>query len=55
MPSPEGFGLPMRFALKGIVYVTTLLEAKCYPKIELAKLYQQRWKVELDFISDVIN
>jgi hypothetical protein len=37
------------FIVKGIVYVTTLLDAKAYPKTELAKLYQQRWKIELDF------
>ncbi len=37
------------FAVNGIVYVTTLLNAKTYPKTGLAELYQQRWKVELDF------
>ena len=37
------------FSVNGIVYVTTLLDAKVTPKKELADLYQQRWKVELDF------
>ena len=37
------------FAVKGVVYVTTLIDATRYPKTELAELYQQRWKVELDF------
>ena len=36
-------------AVEGIVYVTTLLEAKTHPKKELAALYHQRWKIELDF------
>lgn len=36
------------FSVKGIVYVTTLLSTKTYPKKELAALYQQRWKIELD-------
>jgi hypothetical protein len=37
------------FSVSGIVYVTTLLESKKYPKKELAKLYKNRWKIELDF------
>jgi len=37
------------FAVAGTVYVTTLLAAKTYPKKELAALYHQRWKIELDF------
>jgi len=37
------------FAVNGTVYVTTLLAAKTYPKKELADLYHQRWKIELDF------
>jgi hypothetical protein len=37
------------FSVNGVVYVTTLLNAKTYPKTALAKLYQQRWKIELDF------
>ncbi len=37
------------FSVKGVVYVTTLLNAKAYPKKVLAELYQQRWKIELDF------
>lgn len=39
------------FSVKGIVYVSTLLDAKTYHKNELAKLYQQRWHIELDFRS----
>ena len=39
------------FSVDGVVYVTTLLDAKMYHKNELAKLYRQRWKVELDFKS----
>jgi len=37
------------FSVKGVIYVTTLLSPKAYPKKVLAKLYQQRWKIELDF------
>lgn len=37
------------FAVEGIVYVATLLAAKTYLKKELAALYHQRWKIELDF------
>lgn len=37
------------FSVKGIVYVTTLMDAKMYPTKILAELYQQRWKIELDF------
>ncbi len=37
------------FSVKGIVYVTTLTEANTYPKKAFAKLYQQRWQIELDF------
>jgi len=36
------------FSVKGIVYVTTLLEPKKYPKTEIAAFYQQRWHIELD-------
>jgi hypothetical protein len=39
------------FAVKGIVYVTTLLSAKKYPKTAIAALYRERWKIELDFRS----
>ena len=39
------------FAVNGRVYVTTLLNEKCYHKQELAILYKQRWKIELDFRS----
>jgi len=35
------------FAVNGRVYVTTLLNAKCYHKQELAILYKQRWKIEI--------
>jgi len=33
----------------GRIYVTTLLDRKAYPKDSIADLYQQRWKIELDF------
>ena len=37
------------FAVGGTVYLTTLLDSSTYPKKELAELYKERWKVELDF------
>jgi hypothetical protein len=37
------------FSVKGITYVTTLLNAKAHPKKSLADLYQQRWQIEVDF------
>lgn len=37
------------FSVKGIVYVTTLIESKVYSKKALAELYQQRWQIEVDF------
>ena len=43
------------FKVKGIVYVTTLLNAKEYNKNELATLYKERWKIELDFRSIKTN
>ena len=36
------------FSVKGMVYVTTLLEAKKHPKTAIATFYKQRWHVELD-------
>jgi len=39
------------FSVKGRVYVTTLMNAKKYPKKELTELYTQRWVIELDFRS----
>jgi len=36
------------FSVKGMVYVTTLLDAKKYPKTVIANFYQQRWHIELD-------
>jgi len=36
------------FSVKGMVYVTTLLDAKKYPKTAMANFYQQRWHIELD-------
>ncbi|SHE19626.1 Transposase [methanotrophic endosymbiont of Bathymodiolus puteoserpentis (Logatchev)] len=39
------------FSVEGTVYVTTLMDAKTYPKKSLAKLYQQRWQIEVDFRS----
>lgn len=38
-------------AVKGMVYVTTLLDNKAFHKQELASLYQERWKIELDLRS----
>ena len=37
------------FAVKGVVYATTLLNAKKYPKTAVAAFYRERWKIELDF------
>lgn len=37
------------FKVKGVVYVTTLLNAKQFNKQELASFYKERWKIELDF------
>jgi len=39
------------FAVGGMVYVTTLLDHKNYPKKELASLYKARWSIELDLRS----
>ena len=39
------------FKVKGVVYVTTLLNAKQFYKQELASLYKERWKIELDFLA----
>lgn len=39
------------FAVNGRIYLTTLLNAKSFHKQELALLYKQRWKIELDFRS----
>lgn len=39
------------FSVKGTVYVTTLLNSAMHSKYALAKLYFERWKVELDFRS----
>jgi Transposase DDE domain len=39
------------FKVKGIVYVTTLLNAKQFNKQELANLYKERWKIESDFLA----
>ena len=36
-------------AVNGTVYITTLLDAKTYPKKIIVELYRERWKVELDF------
>ena len=38
-----------QFSVNGIVYVTTLLNAKRFNKQELASLYKERWQIELDF------
>lgn len=39
------------FAKGGTVYVTTLMDSDRYTKTDLAGLYQQRWKIELDLRS----
>ena len=36
------------FSVNGLVYVTTLLNAKHYPKTAIAMFYKQRWHIELD-------
>ena len=38
-----------QFSVNGVVYVTTLLNAKRFNKQELASLYKERWQIELDF------
>ncbi len=43
------------FAVNGRIYVSTLLNAKSFHKQELAMLYIQRWKIELDFRSIKTN
>jgi len=37
------------FAVKGVVYVTTLLKREKHPKTAVAAFYRERWKIELDF------
>jgi hypothetical protein len=37
------------FSVNGMVYVTTLLDHKCFHQQELASLYKGRWEIELDF------
>lgn len=44
---PEVFVI-REFAVDGRVYVSTLDNAKLYPKTELAALYCMRWNIELD-------
>jgi hypothetical protein len=39
------------FSTGGIVCVTTLLDCKRFHKQEIALLYKERWKIELDFRS----
>ena len=60
MSQQEYVGLPetitvREFTVNGRVYVTTLLNAKRYHKQELAMLYKERWKIELDFRSIKTN
>jgi len=60
MSQQEYAGLPetvtvREFTVNGRVYVTTLLNAKRYHKQELAMLYKERWKIELDFRSIKTN
>lgn len=37
------------FSVNGVIYVSSFLKSKLYPKQELAELYGLRWDVELDF------
>jgi hypothetical protein len=37
------------FRVNELVLVTTLLEAEVYPKQEVARLFLERWNIELDF------
>jgi hypothetical protein len=37
------------FKANGVVYMTTLLNAKPFNKQELASFYKEHWKIELDF------
>ena len=39
------------FKVKGVVYVTTLLNTKQFNKQELASIYKERWKIESDFLA----
>jgi hypothetical protein len=60
MPDAAWTGLPdelwvREFAVKGIVYVTTLINAKAHPRKALAELYRQRWQIEVDFRTIKIN
>jgi hypothetical protein len=46
------------FRPKSIILVTTLLDAKRYPKAKLAELYQQRWQateVNLRHLKTTLN
>ena len=56
MPHQDYADLPevisvREFRVKDVVYVTTLLNAKQFHKQELANLYKERWKIELDFLA----
>jgi hypothetical protein len=39
------------FSVKGLVYITTLMDSKHYHKQELAALYEKRWTIEVDLRS----
>lgn len=39
------------FKVNGNVYVTTFLDAKKYPKQQLAKIYARRWEIEINLKS----
>jgi len=43
--------LVREFSVKGVVYITTLMDVRTYPKTSLVELYQQRWQIEVDFRS----
>ena len=44
--------MPVReFKVAGNVYVTTFLDAKTYPKQDLAQIYCRRWDIEINLRS----
>ncbi|WP_317451580.1 transposase [Methylobacter psychrophilus] len=51
---PESINV-REFTVNGRIYLTTVLNAKHSHKQELAMVYKQRWKIELDFRSIKTN
>lgn len=45
------------FKVKGVIYVTTFLNHKKYPKKELAHIYKMRWHIEINLnsIKNIMN